>query len=142
MTQALSAFKAKAGPCLKEDLSKKFIVYPNTLATTVECMTPKLCHWMDDKGYKANLLKIIGTLLHEQKFYHIHIFMWSNALSINGLETCHEEKQPFNLWILTATSGSANAQEFTMKKYLVSLGCNFHQLFGCQRGEGSCQRRR
>jgi hypothetical protein len=41
-TQALSAFKIKAGPCLKSNLTKKYIVYVNMCATIKHIIT-KLC---------------------------------------------------------------------------------------------------
>ncbi len=41
-TQALSAFKTKAGPRLKDNLMEKYIVYLNTRAT-IKRITPKLC---------------------------------------------------------------------------------------------------
>ena len=61
-TQALSIFKKKVGPLLKESTIDKFIVCANTCAT-VEEMMPKLTDWINLEGYKADMLKIVGTLL-------------------------------------------------------------------------------
>jgi superfamily II DNA helicase RecQ len=106
-TQSLSAFKAKAAPRFKDDLVEKFIVYSNTRAT-IKRVTPKLCDWVDGEGYKVDILSIVGSLLREQKFYHIRVFMKSNVPNIELLESCIEEARPFNPRILTATSGAAN----------------------------------
>jgi hypothetical protein len=61
------------------------------------------------EGYKADLLKITGTLLREQKFYHIRVFTKSNLDNVCVLQDCREDARPFNPQILTATSGAANA---------------------------------
>ena len=107
-TQALSAFKTKAASRFKDDLVEKYIVYSNTRAT-IKRITPKLCDWVDGEGFKEDILTIVGSLLREQKFYHIRVFMKSNIPNIELLETCREEARPFNPRILTATSGAANA---------------------------------
>ena len=107
-TQALLAFKSKAGPCLTDDLVEKYIVYSNTRAT-IKQITPKLCDWVDGEGFKVDILTIVGSLLQEQKFYHIQVFMKSNVPNVELLENCREESRPFNPRILTATSGAANA---------------------------------
>jgi superfamily II DNA helicase RecQ len=107
-TQALSAFKTKAGPRLKDHLMEKYIVYSNTRAT-IKRITPKLCDWVDGEGLKVDILTIVGSLLREHRFYHIRVFMKSNVPNIEVLETCREEARPFNPRILTATSGAANA---------------------------------
>jgi len=51
----------------------------------------------------------VGTLLREQKFYHIRVFTRSNADHYDELEFATEDKRPFNPQILVATSGAANA---------------------------------
>jgi hypothetical protein len=105
---ALSVFKKKVGPRLKESTIHKFILYSNTRASVLR-VTPKLCDWIDSEGHKADLLKIVGTLLREQKFYHIRVFTRSNADHYDELEFATEDKRPFNPQILVATSGAANA---------------------------------
>ena len=106
--QAMSLFKKRVGPLLKETTTDKFIIYTNTRAT-VERITPKVTNWIDLEGYKADVLKIIGTLLREQKFYHIRVFSKSNHDNVSVLKECREGARPFNPQILTATSGAANA---------------------------------
>jgi hypothetical protein len=106
--QALSLFKKKVGPLLKATTTDKFILYTNTRAT-VERITPKLTSWIDLEGYKADVLKIMGTLLREQKFYHIRVFTKSNLDNVEVLQACQEDARPFNPQILAATSGAANA---------------------------------
>ena len=86
-TQALSSFKTKSASRFKDDLVEKYIVYSNTRAT-IKRITPKLCDWVDGEGYKVDILTIVGSLLREQKFYHIRVFMKSNIPNIRVLETC------------------------------------------------------
>jgi superfamily II DNA helicase RecQ len=107
-TKALSLFKKKVGPLLKETSLHKYIIYTNT-RLTVERITPKICDWIDFHGFKADVLQIIGTLRREQKFYHIRVFTKSNSDNVELLKTCSEDNRPFNPQILTATSGAANA---------------------------------
>jgi hypothetical protein len=68
-------------------------------------------------GYRADVLQIVGTLLREQKFYHIQVFTRSNVPNADVLvdsttedqPSCREEDWPFNPQILVATSGTSNA---------------------------------
>jgi superfamily II DNA helicase RecQ len=108
-TQALHVFKKRTRNLLKHSSLEKYILYSNTRAT-VDRVSPKLCEWIDANGFKSDLLKIVGTLLREQKFYHIRVFCRSlrgNKLVFD--EGCREDKRPFNPQILVATSGAANA---------------------------------
>jgi superfamily II DNA helicase RecQ len=115
-TQVLKVFKKKVGPHLKRSTIEKFIVYTNT-RVAVERLSTKICDWIDLEGHRADILQIVGTLLREQKFYHIRVFTRSNALNADVLvasETddrpaCLEVDRPFNPQILVATSGAANA---------------------------------
>ena len=108
-TQPLAVFKNKIGPLLERTTVDKFIVYSNNKAT-VDRQYPKLADWIDTNGkFKADLLKIVGSLLREQKFYHTRVFTQSNGPNVEILEQCREEDRPFNPQILTATSGAANA---------------------------------
>jgi hypothetical protein len=106
-THALSAFKTKAASRFKDNLVENHIVYSNTRAM-IKCITPKLCDWVDGEGFKVDILMIVGSLLREQKFYHIQVFMKSNVPNVELLENCSKEACPFNPRIRTATSGAAN----------------------------------
>jgi hypothetical protein len=108
-TQALSVFKKKTESLLEQSSVNKFIVYTNTRAS-VDRVSPKLCEWIDVNGFKGDLLKIVGTLLREQKFYHIRVFCRSNRENEDLFDAeCREDERPFNPQILVATSGAANA---------------------------------
>ena len=107
-TKSLGCFKSKVGPLLKVSTIPKFIMYSNTRAS-VNRVYPKLGDWIDSKGYKADMLMIIGTLLREQKFYHIRTFNSSNTAHASLLESSLEHSRPFNPQVLVATSGAANA---------------------------------
>jgi hypothetical protein len=52
---------------------------------------------------------MVGTLMREQKFYHIRVSTHPNSDKTDELEFVTEEKRPFNPQILVATSGAANA---------------------------------
>ena len=109
LTQALHVFKKRTHGLFKHSSSEKYILYSNTRAT-VDHVSPKLCKWIDANGFKANLLRIVGTLLCEQNFYHICVFcrsLGNNREIFDG--GCREDKRPFNPQILVATSGAANA---------------------------------
>jgi hypothetical protein len=115
-SQPLAFFKKRVAPTLKATSLKKFIVYSNTRAN-VDRSLPKILEWIDLEGFKADVLKIVGTLHREQKFYHIRVFTKSNADNVDvflaGIEDerplCREDERPFNPQILVATSGAANA---------------------------------
>jgi hypothetical protein len=108
-SQPLAVFKSKVGPLLESSTVDKFILYSNN-RTTVDRQVPKLADWIDTTGkFKADLLKIVGSLLREQKFYHTRVFTTSNYPNKEVLEECREEDRPFNPQILVATSGAANA---------------------------------
>ena len=108
-TQPLAVFKSKVGPLLERSTVDKYILYSNN-RTTVDRQVPKLADWIDTTGkFKADLLKIVGSLLREQKFYHTRVFTKSNYPNKDVLEECREEDRPFNPQILVATSGAANA---------------------------------
>jgi hypothetical protein len=108
-TQALHVFKKRTQSLLKHSSAEKYIVYSNNRAT-VDRVSNKLCEWIDAHGFKADLLKIVGTLLREQKFYHIRVFCRSLCDNIDVFEAgCSEAKRPFNPQLLVATSGAANA---------------------------------
>ena len=77
-TSGMSLFKKKVGPSLKTSTVHKFILYSNIRSTVLQ-VTPKLCEWIDHAGYKADILKIVGTLHRDQKFYHVRVFTKSNA---------------------------------------------------------------
>jgi superfamily II DNA helicase RecQ len=104
----LSVFKKKVEPRLKVSTKEKYIIYSNTRAC-IDRITPKLTDWIDAEGHKADVLKVVGTLMREQKFYHIKVFTRSNESNVDVLTTCREDARPFNPQILTATSGAANA---------------------------------
>ena len=55
LTQALHVFKKRTQGLLKHSSSEKYILYSNTWATVDQ--------WIDANGFKANLLRIVGTLL-------------------------------------------------------------------------------
>jgi hypothetical protein len=59
--------------------SHKYILYTNTCVAVDHGVAPRICDWIDLEDYKADVLKIAGTLLCEQKFYHIHVFTRSNC---------------------------------------------------------------
>jgi hypothetical protein len=115
-TQPLALFKKRVALTLKVDTVEKFIVYSNTRAT-VDRVLPKIVEWIDMEGYKSDVLKIVGTLHREQKFYHIRCFTKPNAANADifaaGIDDdrppCREDERPFNPQILIATSGAANA---------------------------------
>jgi hypothetical protein len=108
-TQPLAVFNTKVGPLLEESTIDKFILYSNNKAT-VDHQFPKLVDCIDACGkFKVDLLKIVGSLLPGQKFYHTRVFTKSNFANVKVLQECQEEDRPFNPQLLIATSGAANA---------------------------------
>jgi hypothetical protein len=108
-TKALAVFKKRTEGLLKQSTSEKYIVYTDTRAT-VDRVSPKLCEWIDVNGFNLDLSKIVGILLCEQKFYHICVFCRSLQANVDIFDAgCREDKRPFNLQILVATLGAANA---------------------------------
>jgi hypothetical protein len=64
--------------------------------------------WIDAAGFKADVMKIVGTLMRKHKFYHIRAFTKSNEGNVYVLTSCPKENIPLNPQILIATSGTAN----------------------------------
>jgi hypothetical protein len=65
--------------------------------------------WINQQGFKSNVVSVTGAQMKEQKFHHINLFVATNLTNLPLLETSNDVRQPFNPNLLTATSGAANA---------------------------------
>jgi hypothetical protein len=79
--------------------------------------------WINQQGFKSDVVSVTGAQIKEHKFHHINLFEATNLPNLPGLETINDVTQPFNPQILTATSGAANA------------GLDSEDVFGVGRAE-------
>jgi hypothetical protein len=79
--------------------------------------------WINQQGFKSDVVSVTGAQMKEHKFHHINLFAATNLPNLPGLETSNDVTQPFNSQILTATSGAANA------------GLDSEDVFGVGRAE-------
>jgi hypothetical protein len=121
-TYPLSSFKKLVGPALETSRLRKYIWYANN-RNTIERHTKMLASWIDQQGFKSDVLSVTGAQMKEQTFHHINLFAAMNLPNSPGLETSNDVTQPFNPQILTATSGAANA------------GLDSEDVFGVGRAE-------
>jgi superfamily II DNA helicase RecQ len=122
-TYPLSSFKKLVGPALETSRLKKYIWYANT-RNTIEQHTEMLGSWIDQQGFKSDVVSVTGAQMKEQKFRHINLFAATNLPNLPlVLKTSNDVTQPFSPQILTATSGAANA------------GLNSEDVFGVGRTE-------
>ena len=107
-THPLSSFKTLVGPALETSRLRKYIWYANN-RNTIERHTEMLGSWINQQGFKSDIVSVTGAQMKEQKFHHINLFAATNLPNLPLFETSNDVTQPFNPQILTATSGAANA---------------------------------
>ena len=105
----IRVFKERVNPILQKDRKSKFIYYTNNKSTLEQNIeTALLAHDLDPL-IKADLVPLTGDYIKEQKLWHVVQFCKSNQSTLDELETCDEDKRPFNPKEMFATSGVANA---------------------------------
>jgi hypothetical protein len=121
-TYPLSSLKKLVGPALETSRLRKYIWYANN-RNTIERHTELLGSWIEQQGFKSDVVSVTGAQMKEQKLHHINRFAATNLPNLPGLETSNDVTQPFNPQILTAISGAANA------------GLDSEDVFGVGRAE-------
>jgi hypothetical protein len=65
--------------------------------------------WIDQQGFKSDIVSLTGAQMKEHRFHHINLFAAINLPNLPLLKTSNDVTQPFNPQLFTATSGAAKA---------------------------------
>jgi hypothetical protein len=100
-----NSFKELAGPALKSSQLKKYIWYANN-HVTIEQHTKMLGKWINNQGFKSNIVPVTGAQMKKAKFHHANFFAATsfNLPNLSLLENCNCVMQTFNLHIVMAIS--------------------------------------
>jgi superfamily II DNA helicase RecQ len=71
-TYPLSSFKKLVGPALETSRLRKYIWYANN-RDIIERHTKMLGSWIDQQGFKSDVVSVTGAQMKEQKFHHIKL---------------------------------------------------------------------
>jgi superfamily II DNA helicase RecQ len=121
--QPLRKFKERVFPVLAHNRLHKYIWYTNNLYTLEQNIKNALLEIDSSPDVKADLIRLSGADIKEQKMWHLVHYCRNNSSNIPTIDTCAEDERPLNPQLLMATSGAANA------------GIDCDQIHGVGRGE-------